>query len=745
MAVTADEGLQHIADSLPAQRLRPPPLQLPELDCQAGMSDVRSPVSSTGITVDGNSPQEDPRLMLCNPLYSMDSKNISGVPLAPGSDSSFPGSFPEATSSAATAAQPRSTVSLCSSPVGDSAAQLRRRSALLPRLTAQKTWPPQLESFTVASKAPLSETANPTRAAGRHVAAPSEGDSSAWFGAAAARTAGSCVSSPRAAAGPQQIASTSNGAQSDAPILAESVVAPLQPSDCAEVSCHAAENAWGHSDGATSEAAASEALDAASHAGPLPDQVRGKRPWRPRPPPPLSSCASNRPLKSSGPFFPPAARFAPSPSARSAARTFSADAEADAEDQDSLGAAAFGQEQQQQQEQISVASAEADTEWGEEEEDRNGGEAHRMEDCSTPGTMIVKGDEAEPSMSWMAHHEGRHATVLLKDALPLQPQKENSASPEQRQSNSTKLSKSGTEDAPHSQQPRVPVSPLQERNSPDAAARCSQPIVAQSLAAPGSPVARPGSRHLIGPGPLAASSPAIVRAANRLLRSEPAQAAPLQGTYHAESSAVAKVNAEVTLASPLRRSMQWASRSSAGQSSQPLLLYAAVGTSENLPETRLDEWGQARVDEPQTLAMLRSSGILQRDGPLAASGAVALARASAQQPAVSLRRPHPADLEAAERLRASLSSEGGSSSRALSEPTCLARQPPKHLRIKEEEGVLRASGWTQAPSTPKHAPRQSALPDSPLTSTSSGARSAFMQCAILKVSSVSSMVAVSPT
>ncbi|KAK9906731.1 hypothetical protein WJX75_007009 [Coccomyxa subellipsoidea] len=266
---------------------------------------------------------------------------------------------------------------------------------------------------------------------------------------------------------------------------------------------------------------------------------------------------------------------------------------------------------------------------------------------------------------------------------------------------------------------RGSLCPFAERNSPDAAARCSQPIVAQSLAAPGSPFARPGSRHLTGPGPLAASSPAIVRAANRLLRSEPAQAAPPQGTYHAESSAVAKANAEVTLASPLRRSMQWASRGSAGQSSQPTLLYAAVGTSDNFPETRLDEWGQARVGEPQTLAMLRSSGILQRDGPLAASGAAALARASAQQPAVSLRRPHPADLEAAERLRASLSSEGGSSSRASSEPTCRARQPPKQERIKEEEGVLRASGWTQAPSTPKHALRQSALPDSPFTSTSS--------------------------
>lgn len=80
------------------------------------------------------------------------------------------------------------------------------------------------------------------------------------------------------------------------------------------------------------------------------------------------------------------------------------------------------------------------------------------------------------------------------------------------------------------------------------------------------------------------------------------------------------------------------------------------------PEGQVNESGKR--EEPDTLAMLRASGILQRDGPLAASRAAALKRASEPARPVSLPWPHPADLEAAERLRASLSSEGSGASRA---------------------------------------------------------------------------------
>lgn len=702
------------------QHVRPAPLQLPESDCQPGSSEGPSPMSSTDITAVGSPPQGgdlDPQLMLCNPLYSMASLRFRGDPSAPGSESSFP----EAVSSAAAAAaQPCSAVSLCSSPADTCAVQPPPRSMLLPKLAAHKAWPPRLAIPGSEAGASCDGTATLDRqTASRHAPAPSEGDSSAWFAAAAAHSAGSCVSSPRAAAMLQQnMATGSEQAEAAAPAaLARSIAEPPQPlmgaQDCSQA-------AWRDSE---CDAAASVTMDAASQAGEVPRQARGKRPWRPRPPPPPSSCASNRPLKSSGPFFPPAARFVPSTSARSVARSAFADPDAGIQaHKPELDVASSEQPQQQQHRQQGPWTAGgAEGNCGEGEGgDRLPEEGGRswVDDCSTPDTMIVKGEEADAHVGWSAHLQGEQMHVLREEAEPPQLQKENSASPEQRLPAFSTVLKPGRSETQHMQQPRAPVSPLQERNSPDAAAHFPQQLVAQSLSAP-------GSRHLPGQGPLATSSPAIVRAANRQLRSGPEQLRALvQAVPHANAQAGLTADAEVSLASPLRRSMQWASQSS--QQHLPPLPEAqrtAGDRNGDRAQPANDRQGKGLREEPQSLAMLRSSGILQRDGPLAASGAAALARASAPQPPVSLRRPHPADLEAAERLRVSLSSEGGSSSRASSEPLSRSRLQQKQ-EPAQEEGALRASGGTQAPSTPKHAPRPSALPDSPLTCTSSGARSA---------------------
>ena len=152
--------------------------------------------------------------------------------------------------------------------------------------------------------------------------------------------------------------------------------------------------------------------------------------------------------------------------------------------------------------------------------------------------------------------------------------------------------------------------------------------------------------------------------------------------------------------------------------------------AEAQPEGQVKKIG--RRDEPETLAMLRASGILQRDGPLAASRAAAMKRASEPARPVSLPRPHPADLEAAERLRISLSSDGSGASRASAVPSSAdaggrgCGRPRKPESASREEPLqMRTSGSMQAPLTPKHAPRHSTIPDSPLTSTSDGAISSF--------------------
>ncbi|CAL8462138.1 g1669 [Coccomyxa elongata] len=697
------------------QNARPAPIQVPDPDEHLGSLQDPSPLSSMDTAVNTCSPQElDPQMMLCNPLYSMASLSLRGTAPEPTSESSFQ----EAASTSAPTSQLRPEVSLCSSPAGADLKQQQLqqplKNARLSQLASQKSWPPELAPSRDAAATSHKEAAavapeKQVTAHGRHVATPSDGESSQWFGAAAGHAAGSCVSSPRPAA-PLQ---TLQGTQSrDARATAHAPMAPqlartsgdaeennqaLQDSDSAGLST---------SEYASSEVTASEVLDAASVMGPMTGQARSKRPWQPRPPPPPSSCASNRPQKSSGPFFPPAARFAPSPSSRMAAALNFADEEVRQCGSD-IDDASSGQPQQKD---IRVANVEANIAWDAEEEvDVGAGEACSSQqhvqgmESHSPGTMIVKIDLAtastEACRAWEAEDQQGRLPRL---------QKENSNSPEQRPvQGRAKLARPGTAEARPTQQP---VSPLRERNSPDAAARLDSPAARLAAADPGM-----GGCRLNEPGPLAASSPALVRNANRLLRSLPAEPASLHTAPRPFTQTGTIPDEEVSLASPLWRSMQH------------IQLHTAKGllhSSERVeaqPEGRINESGKR--EEPDTLAVLRASGILQRDGPLAASRAAAVKRASEPARPVSLLRPHPADLEAAERLRASLSSEGSGASRASAAPSSVdaggrGGRPPKPERASQEELPLRASGSTQAPRTPKHAPRPSTIPDSPLTSTS---------------------------
>lgn len=525
------------------QNARPAPIQVPDLDEHPSSLQGPSPLSSMDTAVNTCSPQElDPQMMLCNPLYSMASLSLRGTAPEPTSESRFQ----EAASTSAPSSQPRPEVSLCSSPAG---ADLRQqqlqqplKSARLSQLASQKSWPPELAPSRDAAATSYNQAAAAVAlekqgaAHGRHVTAPSDGESSRWFGAATGYTAGSCVSSPRPAA-PLQ---TAQGTQSRDALATEH--APMAP-QLAQTSGHAEENSQTLQDNdsaglptseyASSEVAASEVLDAASVKGPMPGRARSKRPWQTRPPPP-SSCASNRPQKSSRPFFPPAARFAPSPNSRIAATRNFADEEVRQFGSD-IDDASSGQPQQ---EHIRVANVEANiARDAEEEVDVGAGEACSSQqlvqvmDSHSPCTMIVQHDMAATSTAarraWEAEdHQGRL-------------QKENSNSPEQWPvQGRAKLARSSAADPRPAQQP---VSPLRESNSPDAAARLDSPA-ARSAAA--------------GPGPLAASSPALVRNANRLLRSLPAEPASLHAaTRHSTHTSIIP-DAEVSLASPLRRSMQ---------------------------------------------------------------------------------------------------------------------------------------------------------------------------------------------
>ncbi|BDA46004.1 hypothetical protein COCOBI_08-0960 [Coccomyxa sp. Obi] len=700
------------------ENARPAPLQVPDLDESPGSLQGPSPLSSMDTAVNVCSPQElDPHMMLCNPLYSL---RLSRHGMAPGPTSES--SFQEAASTSVLTSQPRAEVSLCSSPAGADLKQQQfqqrpSRTAQLSQLASQKSWPPELAPSRDAAATSNKEAAavapeKQVAAHGRHVAAPSEGESSRWFGAAAGRTAGSCVSSPRPAAALQ----TAQGTHTRQ-VLA-TAHAPMAQ-QLAQTSGHAEEKNWAAgpsiSEYASSEAAASQVLDTASVVGPVPGQARSKRPWQPRPPPPPSSCASNRPQKSSEPFFPPAARFVPSPNSRMAATRNFADEEnlQCGSDFDDAGSG------QPQQKHNPMAIAEASTAWDAGEEvDVGAGEACSSKqqvqgmDSHTPGTMIVKDDltagSTEARLAWEAEYQRTHG-VLEQGRLP-RLQKENSTSPEQRpvQSGHAKLDRPSAAETRSAQQP---VSPLRESNSPDAAARIDSPVVRSAAAGPA-----PGGRRLADPGPLAASSPALVRTANRLLRSLPADPASLHSAPRAFTHAGVIPNAEVSLASPLRRSMQHIQLHTTKE-----LLHGSERRKAQ-PEGEVNKHGKR--DEPDAVAMLRASGILQRDGPLAASGAAALKRASEPPRPVGLPRPHPADLEAAERLRASLSSEGSGASRASAAAPSSADaggcrgRPRKPERASQEELPLRASGSTQAPRTPKHAPRPSTVPDSPLTSTS---------------------------
>lgn len=676
--------------------------------------DGRSPGSSiTNAEGDSSPPAQeddgDPHMMMCNPLYSMASLSLHGVPClnseaALGSASTF---RTAATSSQAPGHQ---AVSLCSSPAGAAAYQQPSKKVQVPQLIEQKAWPPQLQpcqdradgiSRIEGAASPRqshtgSQSQKPTAA--RHTPALSEGHNSWCFGALGPAAAGSCVSSPRAVPQQQPELATPSTLDQQIPESPSAQPADLQ----AEDADHTHADAWRISRTGTSEAAVSEALDAAPCEGSsLPDVAPRKlRPWQLKAPPVPSSCASNRPQKSSGPFFPPAARFAPAPAARTAAATVPNPALTEGLQPSEVSHYHYYSQQQQQERKSQVGFAEFSSRDGMRGDTGQQQDKHD-EESSTPVTVIVKDGEQ------LLNLDARTAWGMCREQQQTQPEKENSCSPEQQQSDHAKL---GRPDAAQRKDPAQPeASPLRERNSPD------RPLRLQSLL--GSPPGHLGSRHLPGPGPLAASSPGLVRAADRLLRSSmPPEPVALHASASAVHSETAGADGELSLSSPLRRSMQ---RVSAGQQMQAPHQASQRSSGTTQPYRSSREQRQ-RGDEPEALAMLRSSGILQRDGPLAASRAAAVARASAPQPLRAIPRPHPADLEAAERLRASLSSSGSSSRASAADSGRLAQQPHKP-RAAPEENALRGSGGTQAPCTPRHTSRPSALPDSPLTVASSGA------------------------
>ena len=539
------------------QNARPAPIQVPDQDESAGSLQEPSPLSSMDTATRACSPQElDPQMMLCNPLYSMASLSLRGM----NPERTNEGSYQAAASTSVPTSQLRPEVSLCSSPAAADTNQQQLKqpveSARVRQLASKDSWQPELApsrdaaAATSSGVAATGATEKQAVAHCRHVAAPSESESSQWFGAAAGRTAGSCVSSPGAPA-PLQITQCTQ-----VPATVHAPVAPqqAQASGKAEESDQALQNSDvtvpSAGEYASSEAAASEGLDAVSVVGPVPDQARRKRPWQPRPAPASSSCASNRPQKSSGPFFPPAARFAPFPNSRMApTRSIAADEKrhcgSDVDDGSS------------EEPQIPTATAIASIPWDAEEHvDLGAGQAYSSKQqvqrmvSHSQGTKLVNHDLAagstEAHPGWGPEHQ-RTQPVQEQGRLP-RLQKENSNSPEQRPVQGR--AKLGAADAAH-RPAQQPASPLRERNSPDAAARPDAPVARSAAAGPG-----PTCRRLADPGPLATSSPALVRHANRMLRSLPAEPASLHAATHHNTHVGVITHTEVSLTSPLRRSMQ---------------------------------------------------------------------------------------------------------------------------------------------------------------------------------------------